>query len=98
MLNLSEYKRILKFIFILILPITVYIIAFLCVKYSHGSLCLWKNIFNFDCPGCGITRAFLAVCRLDFDEAYRYNSKIFIVIPVFVFIWLEEIVKTIKTR
>ena len=34
------------------------------------------------CPGCGITRALAAVCRLDFSKAWQYNPVIFYLIPV----------------
>ena len=35
--------------------------------------CLWKVIFEIQCPGCGLTRAFEYASRLDFINAVRMN-------------------------
>ena len=37
---------------------------------------------GISCPGCGITRAFVSVCRLDFAKAWYYHPMIFYLIPV----------------
>ncbi len=41
--------------------------------------CPIKFIFGIDCPGCGMSRAFLALCLLDFKAAHDYHPIIFIV-------------------
>lgn len=41
---------------------------------------LWLT--GVSCPGCGITRALLSVCKLDFAAAWSYNPMIFYLIPV----------------
>lgn len=47
-----------------------------------GIPCLWKSVFGFDCPGCGLTTAFVSVLKFDFVGAYRTNFLIFILIPI----------------
>ncbi len=42
--------------------------------------CLWKTVFNFPCPACGMTRGMLALFNLDFAAAFHYNI---LVIPLF---------------
>lgn len=37
------------------------------------TICLFRLITHLDCPGCGLTRAFRAMGRLDVLEAFRYN-------------------------
>lgn len=35
--------------------------------------CPVRHLIGIPCPGCGMTRACLAVCRLDFAEAFRMH-------------------------
>jgi hypothetical protein len=37
------------------------------------SLCLFRAVTHLDCPGCGLTRAFRAMGRLQVGEAFGYN-------------------------
>ncbi len=37
------------------------------------SMCAWKKAFNIDCPGCGLTRSFVALGHGDVVEAWMYN-------------------------
>lgn len=38
-----------------------------------GLICWWKEVFHFDCPGCGLTRSFVAIANGQFFEAISYN-------------------------
>lgn len=41
------------------------------------SLCWSRSLFNVECPGCGMTRAFVAIAHGDFSAAWRYNPASF---------------------
>jgi hypothetical protein len=41
--------------------------------------CLFRLIFGFKCPGCGLTHAFIHLFKLEFKEAYSENHFIFLV-------------------
>lgn len=41
--------------------------------------CPVKLVFGIDCPGCGMTRAFLAALRFDYKSAFDYHP----LFPVF---------------
>ena len=43
--------------------------------------CIWKKIFGFQCPGCGLTTAFISLIKLDFKTAFESNWLIFIILP-----------------
>lgn len=85
-----------KALFVISLPFLAYILAHILIKCNGISICLWKNIFHTDCWGCGITRAFNALCHLDFYGAWNYNSKIYIIAPILFYVWVNEIIKTFK--
>ena len=47
----------------------VYILA----RHGIGIPCLFLKLTGFQCPGCGNTRAALALLRLDIAAAFGYN-------------------------
>lgn len=46
------------------------------------SSCIFKNLFLIDCPGCGLTRAFLSIPRGEFRAAFAYNAA---ALPLYLF-------------
>ena len=46
------------------------------------SICLVKAITGLDCPGCGITRMFVALFHGNIYQAFRYNPLVFIELPI----------------
>jgi hypothetical protein len=35
--------------------------------------CLSRRLLNFDCPGCGLTRSFVALAHFDVARAWHFN-------------------------
>lgn len=62
-----------------------------------NSICVFKNLTGKDCWNCGMTRAFLAILRLNFKQAYQYNHKVIIVFPltvgIYLYSWCKYILK-----
>ena len=52
--------------------------------------CLWKTIFGFHCPGCGLTTAFIGLMELDFRKAFESNWIIFILVPFGVYYFTKD--------
>lgn len=60
-------------LFVLIMILTVggfFDLAILAEK----RFCLFFHIFHFDCPGCGLTRAFLLIPKGSFSRAFSFNA------------------------
>ena len=57
----------------ILLLITVYLaLSYMWLNY-RGISCVFLDRFGVVCPGCGMTRAFLSVLKLDFYRAAKYN-------------------------
>ena len=83
-MNISKQKFKLS-IKLLIYIIIIYLIyTYLYYNYSIKIPCLFHEITNLYCPGCGITRMIISICKLDFYQAFRYNPLLFILMPFFV--------------
>ena len=54
------------------------------------SCCIIRNITGHECVGCGITRAFFHLIHGDLTTAFKYNWRIFIVVPVLVLLTIRS--------
>lgn len=92
-------KKILNRIFIC-LSINILLLLFLynLPLETNYSLCLYKNITGKECFNCGMTRAFLSILHLQFNQALDYNWKVVIVFPYTVIIYLIAWYKYIFKR
>jgi hypothetical protein len=59
-----------------ILVLTFYLLFIFNIKWN----CIFKEIFNIECPGCGLTRSLKALLRFDYIDSAKYNV---LGIPVF---------------
>lgn len=52
--------------------------------------CLFKLATGHECFGCGTTRAFMAMLRLEFGAAWGHNPLAFIVLPLGVAAFVQD--------
>ena len=71
-------KTVIKYLIILGIALT-YLVFVLCTGIRIP--CLLYELTGIRCPGCGITRMFVSLARLDFAAAFSYNQLIFITGP-----------------
>lgn len=70
----------------LVLLLLLILLAFgLLVVFVFDVKCLFKSIFDFPCPGCGLTRAFRALFQGNIIKACSYNI---LVLPIFFFLFV----------
>lgn len=53
--------------------ITIILLCYTVVLFFGNLACPIKNITGVNCLGCGLTRAFVSILRLDFTSAFSYH-------------------------
>jgi hypothetical protein len=48
-------------------------------------ICTWKRLFGLDCPGCGLTRCFVALAHGYFRQAWQFNPAGFLIFALLVY-------------
>ncbi|MFD2673249.1 DUF2752 domain-containing protein [Marinicrinis sediminis] len=49
-----------------------------------GVPCVFHSLTGLDCPGCGMTRASLALLNGDLYQVFRFNPLIFFIAPLYI--------------
>lgn len=97
--TLSAYDRRLRLIKATIFAIPV-ILAFFYDYTSTKSpfFCLFRSFTGIPCPGCGLTRSFIAIARGDFADAISYHLFGIVIFVGFAIASLHLILELITNR
>ncbi len=85
-----------------VIKIYAYILAiglayFAVIKLTGRSLpCFYLKTTGLLCPGCGITNLFLSLAGLDFSGAFSSNPVVFLLLIVWNFVGVMQIIGGIK--
>lgn len=52
--------------------------------------CIWKTVFGFHCPGCGLTTAFIELMKFNFKAAFESNWLIYPIIPTAIYFIVSD--------
>jgi hypothetical protein len=58
--------------------------------------CVFLKVTGLYCPGCGVTRMFIALLEGDFYRAFRSNEVVFLLLPFFIIGFFMYIIRYIK--
>ncbi len=94
---MKKYTKFQK-IFFTVLPFIAIPIIFLLAKFvanhkDYLSPCLTYTLLGINCPGCGATRASIALLNGDIITSLRQNCMVIIGILVCVWLYIEFIFK-----
>lgn len=62
-----------------------------------GIPCVFSLVTGILCPGCGISRMFMALFRLDFHAAFHYNALVFCALPFALLFGTRHWLRWVKT-
>ncbi|MGL5575181.1 MAG: DUF2752 domain-containing protein [Sarcina sp.] len=85
---ITKWHKIELFLIVLAV-ILIYLIP---LDYVEGrSFCIFYNLYDIKCFGCGFSRAFFNMTRLNIIEAIVYNKLILILGPFIITMLVTEI-------
>lgn len=73
-------KKRIFYIILLLLTLIIILYSLDLINYK----CIYKELFNIYCAGCGFTRMIKSIIKLDFYQAFRYNPLFFILFVLFI--------------
>lgn len=76
----------------IVFPIGLFFVPLEWLIEQH-SICIVKNIFGTECPGCGMTRAVISAIQFEFVKAFEFNKLVTIVLPIFTYVWIKQVIK-----
>lgn len=96
--DLEQKNRFLQLLKNCGILLAVCIVYLLFVKFTGISIpCLFYLITDKYCPGCGITRMFVDIFRLDFPAALSHNAFVFCILPIGAFLFVYKAWTYIKS-
>jgi len=57
---------------------------------NGGYSCSFKEVTGLNCPGCGGTRAVVALARLDIAESFRKNASVLVALALYIIFMVWE--------
>ncbi|MCB0695190.1 MAG: DUF2752 domain-containing protein [Lewinellaceae bacterium] len=86
------FKRVLYWAWIVLLAATPLILWILPAdqfdQEGGAILCPSRLFFDFECYGCGMTRAVMHAHHMEWTEAVYFNYGVVLVYPALVILWL----------
>ena len=68
------------------IPLIILLIYSIFMELVFGGLCPFREILHIDCPGCGLTRATIALLKGNVMESLKLNyTCIFWLITIFIY-------------
>lgn len=64
---------------------------------GFGIPCPVHNFTGFKCPGCGVSRMFISLMKLDFKSAFEANRLLLVTLPVIASLLFVYFFRYIKT-
>ena len=88
---MKRIKNLIIIGIIVILPIIIFI-------FNIKIECIFKNVFNIACPGCGLTHAYNELLKLNIVASLKYNILAIPLMLLAVFTVVNLIIDTIKNN
>lgn len=82
---IKYFKILVQFIYEHIIVLSFFALYVLLTSAFHIENCIIQLLIGYPCPGCGMSRAVLALLQFDFISAWHYQPVVFI-LPILGFV------------
>lgn len=83
-------------ILIILILLSFYLIQ---SHFTHKFIpCIFHEVTGLYCPGCGVTRMILSLLKGDIIQAFYYNQLLFISLPFFLILIINNFIAQIKNK
>ena len=84
-----------KILLVLFLILFIPLLVFIAVKFLYyiNFKCIYLELFDIYCAGCGTTRMFKSIFELDFYQAFRYNPLMFILLIIALIYFIINVIR-----
>lgn len=89
-------KLIPAILFVILIPLTTIITIKLLDLVNFK--CIYKEMFNIYCPGCGTTRMLKSLFKFEFYKAFRYNPLMLILLILIIIYLLYNLILYLKEK
>lgn len=86
-------KKLLDQTYFVIMLTIILVYGILYIFTKQGIPCIFHKISGLYCPGCGITRMFISLFKLNIYQAFRYNPLVFILLIISTLYFLVDSLK-----
>lgn len=80
-------KKRIVYIFAFVITLVLILLLLELINYK----CIYRELFNIYCAGCGFTRMIKSIIHLDFYQAFRYNPLLFVFFIIFIPYFIYQI-------
>ena len=68
---------------------TLIYIAVITFLHFNGGACLYNRCLRIECPGCGLTTAYLLLFKLDIVGAFKQNFMFWSIPIIYLYFWFD---------
>lgn len=86
--DIQEYK----------IPIIIVLVYSVFMQLFFGAMCPFKVFLHVDCPGCGLTRATIALLKGDIHESLHYNYTCMLWLITIILFFVDRYIKPLKIK
>ncbi len=71
------------------LLVTAIFITLIALRWIFSIPCPFREFLHISCPGCGMSRAFFALCRLDIPAAFEHHYMVWSLPLLYFYFWFD---------